>query len=152
MSTKTMHECIPANICITFVQCRPNVFDVGPALYKCYTNVLCLLGYIHVYWLIYWHISVCKSQQTQNICITFVQRRLNVLNVGPTLYKCYTNVVFTEIYTCLFAHIHIYCHISVCRTISQQPWDNVVLLLVHRLRRWPNSKATLGQRLMFAGI
>ena len=32
------------NICITFVQCRPNVFDVGPTLYKCYTNVLCLLG------------------------------------------------------------------------------------------------------------
>ena len=32
------------NICITFVQRRPNVFDVGPALYKCYTHVLCLLG------------------------------------------------------------------------------------------------------------
>ena len=29
------------SICITFVQC---VEDVGPALYKCYTNVLCLLG------------------------------------------------------------------------------------------------------------
>ena len=33
------------NICITFVQRRPNVFDVGPTLYKCYTNVLCLPGY-----------------------------------------------------------------------------------------------------------
>ena len=32
------------NICITFVQRRPNVFDVGPTLYKCYTNVLCLLA------------------------------------------------------------------------------------------------------------
>ena len=32
------------NICITFVQRRPNVFDVGPTLYKYYTNVLCLLG------------------------------------------------------------------------------------------------------------
>ena len=29
------------NICIPFVQC---VEDVGPALYKCYTNVSCLLG------------------------------------------------------------------------------------------------------------
>ena len=37
------------NICITFVQRRPNVFDVGPTLYKCYTNQLCLLG-IHVAW------------------------------------------------------------------------------------------------------
>ena len=31
------------NICITCVQRRPNVFDVGPTLYTCYTNVLCLL-------------------------------------------------------------------------------------------------------------
>ena len=35
------------NICrpITVVQCRPNVFDVGPTLYKCFTDGLCLLGY-----------------------------------------------------------------------------------------------------------
>ena len=33
------------NMCITFVQRRPNVFDMGPTLYKCHTNVLRLLGY-----------------------------------------------------------------------------------------------------------
>ena len=27
---------------MTCVQLLPNVFDVGPTLYKCYTNVLCL--------------------------------------------------------------------------------------------------------------
>ena len=32
------------NICKTFVQRRPNVFDAGPTLYKCCTNGLCLLG------------------------------------------------------------------------------------------------------------
>ena len=32
------------NICIMFVQCWTNVEDAGPTLYKCYTNVLCLLG------------------------------------------------------------------------------------------------------------
>ena len=32
------------NICITFIQRRPNVFDVGPTLYKWYTHVLCLLS------------------------------------------------------------------------------------------------------------
>ena len=41
-------EQIPAhriqNICMTFVQCWTNVEDVGPTLYKCYTNVLGLLG------------------------------------------------------------------------------------------------------------
>ena len=40
----------PANTCITFVQRRPKIFDVGPTLYKCYTNVLCLPGVYHVYW------------------------------------------------------------------------------------------------------
>ena len=30
----------PHNICITFVQCWNNVEDVGPTLYKCYTNVV----------------------------------------------------------------------------------------------------------------
>ena len=30
------------------MQRRPNVFDVGPTLYKCYTNGLYLLGiYLH---------------------------------------------------------------------------------------------------------
>ena len=33
------------------------------------------------------------TQQAQIICITFVQRRLNVFDVGPTLYKCYANVL-----------------------------------------------------------
>ena len=32
------------NMCVTFVQCWTNVEDVGPTLYKCYANVLCLLG------------------------------------------------------------------------------------------------------------
>ena len=32
------------NICITFIQCWTNDEDVGPTLYKCYTDVLCLLG------------------------------------------------------------------------------------------------------------
>ena len=32
------------NICITFIQCWTNVEDVGPMLYKCYTNILCQLG------------------------------------------------------------------------------------------------------------
>ena len=31
------------NICITFVPRGPGGFDVGPTLYKCYTNGLCLL-------------------------------------------------------------------------------------------------------------
>ena len=40
------------------------------------------------------------TQQTQNICITFIQRRPNVKEVGPTLYKCYT--MFSVYWECLF--------------------------------------------------
>ena len=37
------------NIFITFIQCWPNVEDVGPVLYKCFANVfLCLLGDKHL--------------------------------------------------------------------------------------------------------
>ena len=32
------------NICITIIQCWRNVKDVGQTLYKCYTNVVCLVG------------------------------------------------------------------------------------------------------------
>ena len=32
------------NICITFIQCRPNVFHARTTLYKCYSDVLCLLS------------------------------------------------------------------------------------------------------------
>ena len=35
------------NNCLTFVERRPNVFDVRPTLYKLYTNGLCLLGCIN---------------------------------------------------------------------------------------------------------
>ena len=35
-----------------------------------------------------------KTQQTQNISITFVQCWTNVEDVGPTLYKCYANVLY----------------------------------------------------------
>ena len=42
------------NICITSVQCRPNVFDAGPTLYTCYTNVLPCLSWCFPWW----HISV----------------------------------------------------------------------------------------------
>ena len=41
------------SLCITFIQCWTNVEDVGPTLYKCYTNVLCLLG---CFWIACWYV------------------------------------------------------------------------------------------------
>ena len=38
-------------------------------------------------------VLVSTSQQAQNICITFVKCRPNAIATGPTLCKCYTNVL-----------------------------------------------------------
>ena len=55
------------------------------------------------------------TQQTQNICVTFVQRRPNFVNVGPTLYKCYTNVLGTSLIGGQVAY-RIYMTVTVDRT------------------------------------
>ena len=39
-------------------------------------------------------IRLRSTQQTQNNCITYIQCWTNVEDVGPTLHKCYTSVVF----------------------------------------------------------
>ena len=38
---------VTRNICITFAQCWTKVEDVGPALYKCHTDGLCLLRLLY---------------------------------------------------------------------------------------------------------
>ena len=45
------------NYCITFIHCWANVGDVGPTLYKCYTNVLCLLGQCCLIWEIFFFLT-----------------------------------------------------------------------------------------------
>ena len=51
------------NICITFVQRRPNVFAFGPTLYKWYTNVLCLLSSYIIKHPRYYSVCSCHCQQ-----------------------------------------------------------------------------------------
>ena len=53
------------------------------------SSFVCTFNIISIKWVSYCYVT----QQTQNICITFIQRRPNVFEVGPTLYNCYTNVL-----------------------------------------------------------
>ena len=46
--------------------------DIEPTLNKC---------------TMFERMSSCSSQQTQDICITLIQRRANVFDVGPTLHE-----------------------------------------------------------------
>ena len=57
------------NICITFIQRRPNVIDVGPSLYNCHTHVLCLLvGHAYAPWALpYWMWAVWDREGIRGI-------------------------------------------------------------------------------------
>ena len=66
-------------------------------LFITFNKVLCtkncsLKNYIIQRQVRYIQIAATEYPSTQNICITFIQRPPNVFDVGPTLYKCYTNV------------------------------------------------------------
>ena len=71
----------------------------------------------------------CYSQQTQNICITFIQRRPNIFDVGSTLYKCYTNVYWVE-----------------RSPANTRRWTSAGLMLSQRRRRWDSIGPALSQR------
>ena len=65
------------NICMTFIQCWANVEDVGPTLYKCYTNVLCLLG---------WHLRPLDVRNvvcTPNGNIRYIKHKYNTARLTP---------------------------------------------------------------------
>ena len=67
-----------------FVQCWTNVEDVGPTLYKCYTNVLCLLGRR-------------TFPQTLYICAMLVQCWASVADVGLTLKQRWVSIRWSSI-------------------------------------------------------
>ena len=69
-----------------FLECWSSVVDVGTILDQHKANVLCLLASRKAKHL--------QAQQTQNICMIFIQRWTSVEDVGPTLYKCYTIQMF----------------------------------------------------------
>ena len=81
-----------------FVQCWTNVGDVGPTLYKCYTNVLCLLGRR-------------TSSQTLYICAMLVQCWASVADVGLTLKQRWVSIRWSSIqsYNQVTSSTTLYC-------------------------------------------
>ena len=55
------------------------------------------------------------SQKAQNIRIIFVQRRPNVFDVGPTLYKCYTTVLYLLI-GLIIDRLAVHAYLPICQT------------------------------------
>ena len=86
------------NIRITFIQRRPNVFDVGPTLHKCYANILCLLGNLSA-----------VGGQTSNRCIQcfFYKPLVMLVSLGlaTTSAKTHSALSFFE----LFIYSIFYC-------------------------------------------
>ena len=92
------------------------------------------------------------AQQTQNICITFVQRRDNVFDVDPSLYKYYTNALRLLGHSLYSVHdIQVFLYMSIIPTISSPNWQGVATHLSWRsaddldprnVLNWPLSRGT----------
>ena len=76
------------------------------------------------------------SQQTQNICITFVERWPNVFDVGPTLYKCYTNVMLYK-FLCLLGRLR-FTSTSGGGCMAPLVWYIVMMDSRHQSAVWTN--------------
>ena len=72
------------NICVAFIQRPPNVFDVGPTLYKCYTTVLCLMACFYTYPLCH---GQCRPYLRNNIQQAVVLSRLYMYSLLKTTPK-----------------------------------------------------------------
>ena len=65
-------------MCMTFVRCRTNVFDVGPTLYKCHTNVLCLMGSVSL------TLQICRVKLNLHVLIIAAFKKMCVKGPGYT--------------------------------------------------------------------
>ena len=93
-----------------FVQCWTNVEDVGPTLYKCYRNVLCLLGRR-------------TFSQTVYICAMLVQCWASVADVGLTLKQRWVSVRWSSIqsYNQVTSSTTLYCILKAYTHASLEP-------------------------------
>ena len=78
------------------------------------------------------HFLEIVTQQTQNTCITFIQRRLTV--VEPILYKCYTIV---------------WCLSHLAGLGNEQQTRGIGPMLG---QYWTSINPTFGQQILFSGI
>ena len=139
----------------TAVLCWPAIADSGQPLWEQHIGVS---RQIILYNILYSSFlceikSVSKSteifcclgtaQQTQNIFITFVQGRPNGFDVGPTLYKCYTNVL-----SWLGGSVNCVCDESIESLVYMGAARNADQMLGQRRRRWINISSALGQRIV----
>ena len=93
-----------------FVQCWTNVEDVGSTLYKCYTNVLSLLGRRTFF-------------QTLYICAMLVQCWASVADVGLTLKQRWVSVCWSSIqsYNQVTLSTTLYCILKAYTHASLEP-------------------------------
>ena len=101
----------------------------------------------------WWALAVNQAHISQSSTLRQSSTQLSIQNTVFNL--AHSSQSSTIQYTVVIQHTVVNSEHSI-QSRTQYPanmrrWLNVGLLLAHRLRRWPNSKPTLGQRLMFAG-
>ena len=95
------------NILITFVQHRPNVFEVGPMLYKCYKNVLCLLGLYHL-------AHVHPAYYVDWVCTRSprLSRLIYVTSTSTHVVRTYTKLWTGVCHVLDYVSLHYGCHVT----------------------------------------
>ena len=93
-----------------FIQCWTSIEDVGPTLYKCYANVLCLLGRR-------------TFSQTSYISAMLVQCWASVADVGLTLKQRWVSVRWSSIqsYNQVTSSTTLYCMLKAYTHASLEP-------------------------------
>ena len=111
-----------------FIQCWTNVEDVGPTLYKCYTNDLCWLGR--------------TSSQTLYISAMLVQCWASVADVDLTLKQRWVSVRWSSIqsYNQITSSTTLYCMLKAYTHASLEP-DSIF----NHVFLWNNFTCTLSE-------
>ena len=107
-----------------FIQCWTNVEDVGPTLYKRYTNILCLLGRR-------------TFSQTLYISAMLVQCWAGVADIGLTLKQRWVSVRWSSIqsYNQVTSSTTLYCMLKAYTHASLEP--DSIFKYTNKIQRFP---------------
>ena len=115
-----------------------------------------LIQFLPRYFFYFFKLDKTPTQQTQDIEPLLVQCWSTVYDAGSTLNQQFLNIL------CLLGRNNSHVGNPICipdfftwqdsYPANTSHWSIVGLMLVHRLRRWPNIKPTMTRRLVFKHI
>ena len=128
-------------------------------------RIVVYLAYRTKLWTKYWHQNVWKRICTKRWLNPRGRRHINLVTYKSIFFHCFAvKHIWCGCYDLDLLTPRPFCRFTTERVlierINQPPtipantacWNNDVLMLAQRLRRWPNIKTSLVQRVVFAGM